>query len=51
MPHIYYTWQDKRQLTSTIFSFHENTYVDIRYIFISLSVCMLNILGLNNHHG
>lgn len=49
--YINYTWPDKGWLIFTTFNFHEITYIDISYTFISPSVCTLNILGLNNHQG
>jgi hypothetical protein len=38
-----------RQPPFTIFNFQENTNIHISQVFISLIVCIFNILELNNH--
>jgi hypothetical protein len=37
------------QPTFTFFSFQENTYIHISQLFVSLSVGILSMLGLNDH--
>jgi hypothetical protein len=41
--------QIQDDLPFTIFNFQENTYIHISQVFMSLIVCIFNILELNNH--
>jgi hypothetical protein len=46
---IYRIYSDKRRPPFTTFNFQENTNIHISQVFMSLIVCIFNILELNNH--
>jgi hypothetical protein len=45
----YRIYSNKRRPPFTIFNFQENTSFHISQVFMSLLVCIFNILELNNH--
>jgi hypothetical protein len=47
--HIYCIYSNKRRPPFTNFNFKENTNIHISQVFMSLIVCIFNILELNNH--